>query len=112
MIQLVGRALHSSRASGLRKFLAKKNLILSDRLQKIGYNLEEGVKKVYVGFSTIDLPQRVLTVGVSPCLHGFTTDLYGFTTDRAREEASLVHILYLHKKIRLLISHCTGLKTV
>ena len=94
MIQLVGWALHSSRASGLRKFLAMKNLIFSDRLQEIRYNLEEGVKKVYVVFSTIGLLQRVLMVGISPCLHGFTTD-------RAREEASLVHILYLYKKIRL-----------
>ena len=40
-------------------------------------------------------------MGVGPCL-------YGFTLDRAREEAVLVHILYLHKKTRLLNIFCTG----
>ena len=40
-------------------------------------------------------------MGVGPCL-------YGFSLDRAREEAVLVHILYSHKKTRLLNTHCTG----
>ena len=34
--------------------------------------------------------------------------LYGFTLDRAQEEAVLVHILYSHKKTRLLNILCTG----
>ena len=40
-------------------------------------------------------------MGVGPCL-------YGFTLDRAREEAVLVHILYSNKKMRLLNILCTG----
>ena len=42
-------------------------------------------------------------MGIGPCL-------YGFTFDRAQEEAVLVHILYLHKKTRLLNILCTGYK--
>ena len=34
--------------------------------------------------------------------------LYGFTLDRAREEALLVHNLYSNKKSRLLNILCTG----
>ena len=40
-------------------------------------------------------------MGVGPCW-------YGFTLDRAREEAVLVHILYSNKKTRLLKILCTG----
>ena len=40
-------------------------------------------------------------VGIGPCL-------YGFMTDHALEEATLVCILYMHKKTRFLKSHCTG----
>ena len=40
-------------------------------------------------------------MGVGPCV-------YGFTLYRAREEAVLVHILYSHKKTRLLNILCTG----
>ena len=40
-------------------------------------------------------------MGVGPCL-------YGFTLNHAREEAVLVHILYSHKKMRLLNILCTG----
>ena len=40
-------------------------------------------------------------MGVGPCL-------YGFALDRAREEAVLVHILYPHKKTRLLNILFTG----
>ena len=40
-------------------------------------------------------------IGVGQCL-------YGFTLDRAREEAVLVHILYSHKKMRFLNILCTG----
>ena len=36
--------------------------------------------------------------------------LYGFVLDHAREEAVLVHILYSHKKTRLLNILCTGYK--
>ena len=43
----------------------------------------------------------VLAVDVGPCL-------YGFTIDRAWEENVLLYILYLHKKMRSLNSHCTG----
>ena len=42
-------------------------------------------------------------MGVGPCL-------YGFTLDRAREEAVLVHILYSNNKTRLLNILCTGCK--
>ena len=42
-----------------------------------------------------------MTVGIGPCL-------YGFTIDCARKEVALVHILYLDKKTRLLNIHCTG----
>ena len=45
--------------------------------------------------------EPVLTMGVGPCL-------YGFTVDRAREEDVLVYILYLHKKTRSVNGHCTG----
>ena len=40
-------------------------------------------------------------MGVGSCV-------YGFTLYRAREEAVLVHILYSHKKTRLLNILCTG----
>ena len=40
-------------------------------------------------------------MGIGPCL-------YGFTPDRAREEAVLVHILCSLKKMRLLNILCTG----
>ena len=40
-------------------------------------------------------------MGVDPCL-------YGFTLNRAREEAVLVHSLYSHKKTRRLNILCTG----
>ena len=40
-------------------------------------------------------------MGIGPCL-------YGFTLDRAREEAVLVHILYSNKKTTLLNIFCTG----
>ena len=49
----------------------------------------------------IDLPQRVLMVGVSLCL-------YRFTIAYDLEEATLVCTLYLHKKTKFLKSHCTG----
>ena len=42
----------------LENLLAKKNLTLSDRLQEVRYNSEEGFKKVWVVFSAIGLPQR------------------------------------------------------
>ena len=34
--------------------------------------------------------------------------MYGFAIDCAREEAVLVHMLHLHKKMRFLNSHCSG----
>ena len=40
-------------------------------------------------------------MGIVPCV-------YGFMLYRAREEAVLVHILYWHKKTRLLNILCTG----
>ena len=58
----------------LENFLATKNLTLSDRFQEPQYNLEEGFRKVWVVFSVIGLPQRVLVVGVGPCLYGFMID--------------------------------------
>ena len=39
---------------------------------------------------------------------GISLCLYGFTLDRAREEAVLVHVLYSHKKTRFLNILCTG----
>ena len=42
-----------------------------------------------------------MVMGIGLCLHGFMFD-------RAREEAVLVHILYSHKKMRLLNILCTG----
>ena len=39
---------------------------------------------------------------------GIGPSLYGFTLDRAREEAALVHILCSNKKTRLLNNLCTG----
>ena len=46
----------------------------------------------------IGLPQGVMKVSVGSCL-------YGFTINRARDV--LVHILYLHKKMRFQNGHCT-----
>ena len=57
-------------------------------------------KKVWVVFSMIGLPQRVLMAGMGLCL-------YGFMIDHALEEAILVYVLYWLKKIRFLKSHCT-----
>ena len=101
VIRLIGQALHSSGASGFRKFSSNKKFTLSDRLQKAWCSSEKNFKKVKVVFSMIGLPQRVLTVGIGPLL-------YGFMIDRAWEEAALVHILYLHKQMRSLNSHSTG----
>ena len=42
----------------LENFLATKDLTLSDTLQEARCNSEEDFKKVWVVFSTIDLPQR------------------------------------------------------
>ena len=39
---------------------------------------------------------------------GVGPSLYGFTLDRAQEEAVLVHILYSHRKMGLLNILCTG----
>ena len=39
---------------------------------------------------------------------GVGPSLYGFTIDRALQEATWVYILYTHKKTRFLKSHCTG----
>ena len=50
----------------LENFLITTNLTLSDRLQEARYNLEEGFKDVWVVFSAIGSPQRVLAVGVGP----------------------------------------------
>ena len=41
---------------------------------------------------------------------GIGSCLYGFKLDGAQEEAVLVHILYSHKKTRLLNILCTGYK--
>ena len=40
-------------------------------------------------------------MSIGPCL-------YGFTLNRAREEAVLVHILHSHKKIRFLYKNPCG----
>ena len=42
-----------------------------------------------------------MVVDIGPCL-------YGYMLDRPQEKAVLVHILYLHKKTRLLNILCTG----
>ena len=44
--------------------------------------------------------EPVLTMGIDPCL-------YDFMIDRAREEDVLVYVLYLHKKMGSVNSHCT-----
>ena len=53
----------------LENFLATKNLIFSDRLQEARYDLEVGFKNVWVVTT-----ERVVAMGVSPCLYGFTID--------------------------------------
>ena len=40
-------------------------------------------------------------MGIGPCL-------YGFTINRALEEATQVYILYMYKNTKYLKSHCTG----
>ena len=57
----------------LEKFPTTKTLTVSDKLLDARYNSEEGFKKVCVVLSTIGLPQR---------------EFYGFTIDRALEEAT------------------------
>ena len=75
-----------------------KNLTLSDRLQEAWRKVLRKFEWFLVRLATTG---RVLTVGVSLCL-------YGFTIDHPLKEATLVYILHLHKKTRFLKSHYTG----
>ena len=68
---------------------------------KISSKLIQASKGGDLGGFIALLHKKVMRMDVNPYL-------YGFVVDSAREEADLVNILYLHKKMRFLNSHCTG----